>query len=239
MVFLFLIPGLIFRVGVFFNSPVKRPIFSGNTFFSSIVILLYSVSIQFFSILVLLLLLILFNLLPFANIELSIIENANNIRILINDQQTTVFNFIFSNQFLFLIYLILLIFISFALAIFVRFLSFKIRPIGKLLYGPLASLINSSDYEFITCFVVTKITHDQKIIMYAGYATEIGLKDGSNIDHIVIEDPEKFYLTLNDKNPKTNYNNPRSLSSDESMSGIMYISGDEIQNVYFESWYFN
>ncbi len=74
-------------------------------------------------------------------------------------------------------------------------------------------------------------------MMYAGFPEEISLKGTNTIDHIVIKDPEKFYLKIDKTAPLSTFENARRISRSFSNS-LLYISGDEIENVHFEGFYF-
>ena len=106
------------------------------------------------------------------------------------------------------------------------------------MYGPLAPFISRPETAFLTCFVLTKVSHENRRLVYAGYPTEISLREGSNIDHIILKDPDKFYLRLNRDMPKTNFEKARPISSLGRSQSTMYISGSEIENVHFEAFYF-
>ncbi len=106
------------------------------------------------------------------------------------------------------------------------------------MYGPLASIMSPNYVTFLTCFVLTKVSHENRRVIYAGFPTEISLREGNNIDHMVIANPEKFYLRLNRDTPKTSFDKARRMSAHEFSQGYMYVSGSEIENVNFDGFYF-
>lgn len=53
VIFLFLIPGVLFRTQLYFGSPVKRSIITNNIVYSLIAIIFYSIVIHFISLIVL------------------------------------------------------------------------------------------------------------------------------------------------------------------------------------------
>lgn len=125
-----------------------------------------------------------------------------------------------------------------ALALFVQFLSTRTTFVGRLLYGSLAPLLSRRNVPVLTCFVLTKIGHENRRLMYAGFPTEISLREGNNIDHIIIQNPEKFYLKLNRQSPSTNFLTAKPISNHQFSESVIFVSGTEIENVHFEGFYF-
>jgi hypothetical protein len=159
------------------------------------------------------------------------------IYVVIDHDAYSVFNYIVSFPLRVLLYLFLMVVVSVLVAFAFRVLARYFRSVGRLLFGPLAPILSDSPADLLTCFVLTKIQYQNRRMIYAGYPIEVNLKDGSNIDHIVLENPEKFYLRLNTSQPISSYDNARTISTLGAMS-LMYISGRDIENVHFEGWAF-
>lgn len=128
--------------------------------------------------------------------------------------------------------------LSYLLARHIQDLSRRIDIIGRMMYGPIYPMLSQKGAPFLTCFVLTKISNGDKRIMYCGFPEEICLREGNNIDHIILSDPEKFYMTFGDPLPSTNFGSARRISTQELSRGQMFVSGSEIENVHFESFYF-
>lgn len=237
--FVLLIPGLIFRFAVFLGSPIKRPVSSGNSLFYSITIVFFSVTIHIISYVIFIAIILpLINLYPNNDFNLSITQFGGVLYIFENNKKFTILKFLIDHNVYSISYFLYTIQISGLLAYLSKELSFRSNSFGRLLYGPLAPLINTN-FDILTCFVLTKINHEERHVAYAGFAIEISLKDGSNIDHVVLQDPEKFFIKMIGNWPKTTFNHSRMIASEYSSTGLMYISGEDIQNVHFESWPFS
>lgn len=236
-IFALLIPGVLFRVAVFYRSIIKRPFSSSNSIYISIVIIFFSLGIHIIAYLLFRIAIRSVNRIFDTDYQFRVIYDNATMFILNNSLRFEAIQYFIRHQLYALIYFAWVIAVSLIAAEIVWRLSFRIRPIGRLLYGSLAPLIHRNS-DFVTCFVLTKITHERKRVAYAGFTNELSLKEGNNIDHIVIEGPAKFYLKLNEKWPKSTIENAREISLDPETIGLMYISGTEIENVHFEGWDF-
>lgn len=86
--------------------------------------------------------------------------------------------------------------------------------------------------------MLTKVSNENRRLIYAGYPSEISLREGNNIDHIILSNPEKFYLLLSRDTPRTSFLRSRPISSQGFGQSVMFVSGSEIENVHFEGFYF-
>jgi hypothetical protein len=89
----------------------------------------------------------------------------------------------------------------------------------------------------LICFVLSKTGYENRQIVYMGKPSEVSFRDGSNIDHIVIKDPAKFYFRKNRKKVFTSLSDAELLANPGGVESFLYISGNEIDNVHFEGWY--
>lgn len=169
---------------------------------------------------------------------LSFAERSGVLYIFFNGLEYTLPNFIVVYLGYVLVYGFFVCVIAYLLARTLRAFANRFESVGRLLYGSLASLISSLDVPLITCFALSKITYEDKQVLYAGVPVEIGLKEGSKIDYIVLEAPAKFYLRFEKKQPQSTFSNARELSPGPNARGFLYISGEDIENVHFEGWYF-
>lgn len=242
--FILLVPGLIFRFSVYEGSQVKRPFFAGGTIYSSIAVLLYSVLIFLIFIAVTRLLIFGLNLVHSYEIPLGIAEFNGQLYIfdhhqwLAPNRRYEIINFLVSWPKTSIICFLAICAIAYVTALGVQWLSRRFMPIGRMMYGPLAPLLSTTRTPVLTCFVLTKVSDTNRRLIYAGYPREISLKEGNNIDHIVLQNPEKFYLLLSRDNPRTSFLRSRPISSQGFSQSFMFVSGSEIENVHFEGFYF-
>ncbi|TPM00993.1 hypothetical protein [Mesorhizobium sp. B2-3-10] len=106
------------------------------------------------------------------------------------------------------------------------------------MYGSLAPFISKIQEPLLTCFVLTKVINGNQRLMYAGLPKEISLGDGNNIDHLILEDPVKFYLRLNKEIPTTTFGKARPMSTQAFSQGHIFLRSSEIENIHFEAFYF-
>lgn len=241
--FALLVPGLIFRFSVYEGSQVRRPFFSGNTIYSSIAVLLYSVLIFVTFITLIRIVMWVVNCFSTYAIPLGLAEFNGSLYIFDHavdagkTRRYEIVNFLINFPKTAIICFGLICLTAYVAAYFCRLMSTRSILVAKLMYGPLAPLLSKGDTALITCFVLTKVTHENRRLVYAGYPTEICLREGSNIDHIILANPEKFYLRLNRDYPRTSFQKSRPISSHVGESYI-FVSGSEIENVHFEAFYF-
>lgn len=236
--FLLLVPGLIFRYAVYQGSLVKRPFFASSTIYSSISVILYSsfIFILFFVICKSAAWLV--SCFNGYRIPLNVVEFNSTLYIFHQSRRYEIVNFIVNFPYISIALFTGICLVAFGSAIGVQKMARRIRLIGRLMYGPLAPMISRKDTALLTCFVLTKISHENRRLMYAGYPSEISLREGNNIDHIIIENPEKFYLKLNREYPASSFSKARRLSVHGFGESYIYVSGTEIENVHFEGFYF-
>lgn len=238
--FLFLIPGFIFRYTLYNDSIVRRPIYASSTIYTSVEIIMYSVIIFIFYTLLCYFCVFIFNYIFWDyDIPVEFVEFNRNLYIFHNNRRYEIVNFITNYKFTSFILFFTICVFAFLFAIGVQKLSRKINIFGRFMYGPLSPLLSRQDTAIITCFVLTKIVHENRRLMYAGYPKEVSLRDGSNIDHIIIDNPAKFYIRINRDRPTTTFVKSKPISNVGVFGeSIMYISGPEIENVHFEAFYF-
>lgn len=227
---------MIFRYAVYFNSIVKRPLSSGNAVHIIISVLTLSIILQIISIFLFWLISDLASWGFRYNYDLGVAEFNSKLFIFYNNTRHNPINFVLQHYFIALSYFITVLFTTLLSALAFGYIARQSDIIGRLLFGPLAHIMVDPISPVVQCFVLTKISHEKNRIMYGGYAIEIALKDGSNIDHIVLEDPDKFYFRMNQRMPVTTFSQSRRISHSLS-SGVLYISGDEIENVHFDQFY--
>lgn len=238
LLFAFLIPAIIFRFTVYSNSIVKRPLGSGNLIHITVSILTLSVLIQIISFFVFWLLSSLASSGLEYTYKISITEFDEKIYIFYNNTKFTITKFIFEHYLISLAYLVVLLGISSLLGLLFTFAAKRYVPVGRLLFGQLAQILSGQVFPVLPCFILTKICHENKRIVYSGFVAEVALRDGSNIDHIVLQNSEKFYFKINQRSVETTFFKSQSLSRDtNSYGGLLYVSGDEIENIHFDQYY--
>jgi len=232
--FVFLVPGLIFRYSLYHQSIVKRAVLASNAIYSSILLVMFSLGIHLSALMLIFVTIKTVCLFGWANINISATADSNVLLTLGETSYKAL-------EIPYLIYVAPIYFgatvgLSYFIAQFISALARSYSFFSRLLYGPFGLLFTSSRITVLTAFVLTNISYENRRVIYAGYAAEIGLKDGSKIDYMVLNFPHKFYLRLNQRLPTTSFEKSTPVSRDPTVPGSLFISGDEIENVHIEEW---
>lgn len=236
--FLILVPGLIFRYSLYHGTRIKRPFLGSSTIYSSIAVLLYSAFVFIIFTLIVRVLIWIYNFFSTYDLKVVPVEFNGHMYIFYGAKRFEIINFIVEYQTINIVLFVIICTLAFVIAKVVQYLGTFFPVISRFLYGPLSDMLLTRDTPLITCFVLTKIIHEKKRMMYAGFPEEISLREGNNIDHIIIRNPEKFYLRLNERWPSSTFTNSRPISTQTYSKNLLYISGAEIENVHFEGFYF-
>jgi hypothetical protein len=234
--FILLIPGFVFRMFLYFRSTVNRAIFSDNAVYSSVAILLQAVAVHVVAVTATGAVAIFYDhfwgwVQPEV-LHFKLFSYLQTLEILDFGKITRPMFLCIAVYFLFAVSL------AYILAVLVQRVSHHSYFVRRLLYGPLADLMGPHQVSILTAFILTRVTHQHKRLVYAGLPKEIGLREGSKIDYIVLQQPQKFYLQLSGRVPVTSINHARPIGSSGSRSNMLFIAGSEIENVNFESWAF-
>jgi hypothetical protein len=228
LLFILLSPGFLFRFYLNHKSRVRRVRVAPDALHAGLLLVIYSLVIHIVAVAIIWLLYrlaILF--LPMPRIEVR--YQANDIHMLINGTGEPLYSYAANHLLQTLAYLIFTLFVVYVVVEILLRLAARFKPFARLLYGPLYEmLINNPD--IVTAFVLTNISHEGRRIMYSGYPREIGIRDGTKIDYVVLEAPNKFYLSLQRGNPRTN------LASARQMDGLLFLDCDKIDNVHFNTF---
>lgn len=235
--FVFLVPGLIFRSALYWMASVRRAFFGISTIYSSIAVIFFALTIH----VVMLLGSALFVMVAQSNgwparLPLAFERDGELLVAWPNQDAQNLTSFVLSEPLMFCAYLALAIAVALILAWLVRAAADRWAAIGRALYGPIAQMIAARKTSVITCFVVTKIQYQSKNLAYAGWPQEISLREGNNIDHVVLRNPEKFFVKLNEAVPITSYNKARPLSSMSTGDTYLYLDKTDFHNVHFEAY---
>ena len=216
---------------------MKRPIGSGNVVHIVISTLTLSIVVQILGALLFLVVSEAAERLFSYDYSLGIREFDGKLYIYYNNFVNNVTNFVAIHYIVSLSYFVIIILTSILAALIFGAAARRLEWIGRILFGPLAPIMIDPISPVIQCFVLTKICNSTDRLIYAGYAVEVALKDGSNIDHIVLENPEKFYFRMNKISPRTTFNKAIPVNGGGGYGGLLYVSGDEIENVHFDHFY--
>jgi hypothetical protein len=239
--FVILVPGLVFRFSIYHQSLVRRTFVGGNAIYSTIEVILLSVIVHLaFILLGSLLVLATFSIFGRAASLPQLSESQGDLIVTWGTSPSvSLTTFFLSNPMIALAYFVATMLIAYFLGQASRRVANWSKSLAKVLYGPIAPLASKDKTTIITCFVLTKIEDDHRRVMYQGLPREICLGEGNNIDHIVLMNPEKFYLKFDVDAPTTTRGKARPISSYAEGNGFLYISGGEIENVHFEGFYFS
>lgn len=177
---------------------------------------------------------------PFWDIEVKIQQGKHGLAFDIAGEQFSYFGLVDHFPHIVVVYGLLALGLCYGLARLAIGLSKRWMPLGRMMYGPLCHLISDRYSELLTCYVLTKISDcTNRRLMYQGYPVEVVLDGSGGIEHLVLEDPDKFYMCFDDNQnaPETTGDNSKNVSS-EYTQGLLYIAASEIENVHFERWLF-
>lgn len=223
-----------FRFYLYYRSVIYRPIFGGNPIYGSVVVVFLSAAVHLIAI-------ALGSLVVYAGYRFyeavtssppATLWLLHTFIVSVWNDDTNVPHYFAAGA----VYLIYSAAIGYASAKVFRVCADGHRAPRRMLYGSFSDHIDSSADNLLTAFVLTKVTHENKRLMYAGIPAEIGLGDGAKIAYIVLEDPAKFYLLLDDDQPRTTFHNLRPIG-EQSISSI-FISAEDTENIHLESWSF-
>lgn len=238
VLFAFLGPGIVFRLIIYNGVPVKRPFASSNTIYISISIVVISACVHLINLLLWSGVGLLSGIVPGLGDTPKLIEFASSYYIFHDNHRHSLTGFLLEHTMWLYTYLMALASITYTSAKLFGFMASRYRSVGNLIYGPITALIDRRNRQFFECYVVTKTCHEGGLVVYMGNPAEIGLKDGSNIDHIVIRNPQKFFMDLTRDVPITNADAMRPVGSTKSAPGLLYLSGNDIDDVHFQSYSF-
>jgi hypothetical protein len=230
--FAFLVPGFLFKFFIYQASIIKKPILGDNALHATVSILVYSSAAVAPALISLTLLAPGFHTWysrPHADpIQISVFKLAEDQIKLGMDLSA-------------FIHVIGLWMVACVVAIFlgnaVRHAASRSLTVRKMLFGPLASLYKSNRINLPTAYVLTKQQFDDRRLMYAGHAEEIGLGSGSNIEYIVIRTPHKFFLKLSGEKPMTTFDLASPMGNPK-QTNILFLSKENIENIHFQDYPF-
>lgn len=236
LLFVFLLPGLVFPYFLYHRSIIKKELLSSNPILASLAVLLYACGIHLLSCS---LIAATIKSLSFVGYSLDTFAYYGNEFYILEagGAKYSIGQYAFEHPIIPVAYIGITLLVATWSAKLVRWLADWCPPIQVVLYGPMAPIARFKGAELISAFVLTNITKDALIVMYSGFPLEIGLKGGTKIDYIVLQSPEKFYLKLDSRAPKTTLDRARPISPDS--NSALFIAGSQIENVHFEYWGFN
>jgi hypothetical protein len=231
--FAFLVPGFLFKFFIYQASIIKRPIFSDNALYSTVAILVYSSAAVAAALIFITL---------FATLFHDWHPRPHN-----DPVQISVFR-LAEDQFklgMDLSAFLHVVGLWIASCITAILLGFAVRAsashsltVRRMLFGPLASLYKSSTINIPFAFVLSKLQFEERNLMYAGVAEEIGLGTGSNIEYIVLRTPQKFFLKMSGKKPLTSLDQASSIGNLK-QTNFLFLSKENFSNIHFEDYAFS
>ena len=222
--FAFLVPGFLFRFFIYQASIIKRPILGDNALYSTVTILVYSsaaVAVAVVSITL------------FATMFHDWHPRPHNDPVQISVLRLAEDQFKLGMDLMAFLHLVGLWVVSCVTALLlglaVRASASHSLTVRRMLFGPLASLYKSSTINIPFAFVLSKLQFEERSLMYAGVAEEIGLGTGSNIEYIVLRTPQKFFLKMSGKKPLTTLNQASSIGNLKQTNFLFFV-----QREFFE-----
>lgn len=235
--FLFFVPGLIFRAALYHGTIVRRDFFSSNPALFFVSIIFYASFVALSAAFICWLTLAALRATDWYHLHIYAFQASSNLYIVFSGQTYYATTFIAEYAHVVIIYFLYVCIVAFIMSKSIRNISPYSNSIGRVIYGPLERFLNTKADVFLISFVLSKIEHNGKRIVYGGLPTEIGFKGGNDIEYVVLTHAVKFFLKLGGDNPATTFQQLRHLDNPKSLTaGILYISGDEIENVHFQGW---
>ena len=221
--FVFLLPGLFLRTFIYQDSLVKRAVFSANGLYAALSVIGLALCVHAAAL---------------GGLGLlTALTGSDGLFLDLGQDTVSLIEGALARPWLPAGYLLYAMVVALGLAKCVALAARRGGFTARLLHGPLAALQGAGGPGMITCFVLTNIAHENRQIIYSGFPEEIGLKDGSKIDYLVLRAPEKFYLRKDRRWPDTTLKQARTISRPYGR-GVLFIAGGQIENVHFESWSF-
>lgn len=230
LLFILISPGFLLRFYLNHKSMVRRVRVAPDALHAAVLLLIYALVIHLISIVTATIILGAAKCI-FGSPNISI-HYTDDFQITINGKTETLYPFVVNNFGYALIYILFTVLIVYILVCILVWLSKRLAPFARLLYGPLYGLVLKNP-DFVTAFILTSVSHEGKQIMYSGFVKEVGIKDGSKVDYVVLDAPTKFYLTMTGREPKTTLANARA------MDGLLFLDCDKAENVHFQDWQLN
>jgi hypothetical protein len=228
VLFVLLVPGFVFRFCLFHGSIVKRPFYTSGSIYASITMVMFAIFIHVSVFVTLRLALFIAENWFSYSLDFGIVEFNGSIYLFYKKARYEVISFISRFPVVSSIYFFVIIISGYIAASIIRYIANKTGLFSSILYGPLAPILASKKEVALICFVLSRVSHENRQVIYMGVPSEISFKDGSNVDHIVIEDPAKFYLRKNRQNLSTSFDDIEPLSGQAAAQSYLYISGTEI-----------
>jgi hypothetical protein len=230
LLFILISPGFLLRFYLNHRSLVRRVRIAPDALHAAVLLLLYALVIHIISIITAMAILGATKCI-FGKPDLSF-HYTGNFEVTINGKTENLYPYVVNHFGYLVLYVLYTLFIVYVVVCVLIWLSKRLAPFARLLYGPLYRLVLKNP-DFVTAFILTSISHQGKQVMYSGFAKEVGIKDGSKIDYVVLDSPIKFYISLTGREPKTTLANARS------MDGLLFLDCDKAENVHFQDWQLN
>jgi hypothetical protein len=146
--------------------------------------------------------------------------------------QWTYTTFLYEEKIYIFIYIIINIVISYILGrLFIIVNNSRIIR-TELYYGSFYSLI-SGRLPLIETSVITKISHEGKILMYSGILEDITFASDRTIDYVMLAYPVRRYFMNLTATPPATTDGVYLERPANSIYASLLINGDDIENIYF------
>lgn len=230
ILFISLVPGFVLRQSIFFVSPIKKPLGELGPLQAAISILVYST----LSVLSLLILAVILeqsiNGLRESSIPIGISSQSSALNIHYYKETHTILSFLIAHPFVSAAVYVGSLLIVGLIGALGSWIVLRSRSLSKFFYGPFADIVHPSSVTL--CSVLTKIGNESRRLVYSGFVIEIGIGSGNSIEHIILDEPSKFFLTMEGDEPSSTIEHARSLSLVD--TNRLFISNASIENVHFD-----
>ena len=225
LIFVFILPGFVFVQGVVSGSRLRLPLIQGNLildvcFFlgASIVFNVISIEIYFD-----------WWLLPHLGFSFMpdtfLMKDASGVG-------WSISSFIYSYKIYVMPFILFVVLLSFFSGFFLIVCNNTGWLDSHFYYGNFYPLI-SGTFPLIRADVMTRVSHEGKILMYSGIVEDVIFSSDKSINSIFLLQPDRFFMDLTKNVPQI----MNGLSLEQHplhLRSVLYIKGEDIENVYFQ-----
>jgi len=228
LVFLLLIPGLIFRAALYQGATVVRPIFASGALHSTVAVLFYSSSVYA----------VCYGLFALASRVMPgpQIAYSDVLGVVVRSDgasDETIRLYLMRHPALGLAALVVVCLTAVGAAWSTQKLSFVNRPLARVMYGPLAYIFRKSD-TIALCSILTTQGEGKAFLMYQGIPVEVSLNDKNGVNHVVLQAAYRMNMVIEEDGCVARTDRRERVTS--AHRDLLLIDSEHIANVHFETF---
>jgi hypothetical protein len=225
LIFIFILPGFVFLVGIHSRSRLRIPGLQNNllwdiSFFlaASFLVNIMSLELYFDNF-----------LLPYLQLHFD----PNDLLFKTPQNNTLSYTaFLYNEKGYVFIFIVINVLVAYLLGrLFIVLNNYRIIK-SEFHYGPFYNLI-SGRFPIVTTAILTRVSHDGKVLMYSGYLDDIIFASDRTIDYIILAYPiQRYFMDMSVTPPTTTDGIDLELPPGR-VSGSFLINGSDIENIFF------